>query len=251
MWWLRPQSQCWYGEVMWGGCWHCWPDWRQLYDTDFAKLLVSLPFYCVSTEKVFTTLHVNWVVNINNKISLTNKTNLSGKFELPFLCDTVLLVSLPHIHWKGNMFSKRTTEVFIFDLVCTEQHIPAPWGYPWWRGPARWWWWWWRCSAWMEGMAWLRFRLGQRPHHNRLSLWRITSIWSSSPSRRTSRPPRIAISATGSLRMLRRVPFEALVHFFLKSLENSSILHETTEILQNCYGSCLALLPLLPNFIIS
>ena len=158
MWWLRPQSQCWYGEVMWGGCWHCWPDWRQLYDTDFAKLLVSLPFYCVSTEKVFTTLHVNWVVNINNKISLTNR---------------------------------------------------------------------------------------QRPHHNRLSLWRITSIWSSSPSRRTSRPPRIAISATGSLRMLRRVPFEALVHFFLKSLENSSILHETTEILQNCYGRCLALLPLL------
>ena len=94
-------------------------------------------------------------------------------------------------------------------------------------------------------MAWLRFRLGQRPHHNRLSLWRITSIWSSSPSRRTSRPPRIAISATGSLRMLRRVPFEALVHFFLKSLENSSILHETTEILQNWYGSWLALLPLL------
>ena len=143
---------------MWGGCWHCWPDWRQLYDTDFAKLLVSLPFYCVSTEKVFTTLHVNWVVNINNKISLTNR---------------------------------------------------------------------------------------QRPHHNRLSLWRITSIWSSSPSRRTSRPPRIAISATGSLRMLRRVPFEALVHFFLKSLENSSILHETTEILQIWYRSCLALLPLL------
>ena len=48
--------------------------------------------------------------------------------------------------------------------------------------------------------------------------------------------------------MLRRVPFEALVHFFLKSLENNlktnSILHETTEILQNWYGSWLALLPL-------
>ena len=152
------RGACWHsGAAMWGGCWHCWPDWRQLCDTDFAKLLVSLPFYCVSTEKVFTTLHVNWVVNINNKISLTNR---------------------------------------------------------------------------------------QRPHHNRLSLWRITSIWSSSPSRRTSRPPRIAISATGSLRMLRRVPFEALVHFFLKSLENSSILHETTEILQIWYRSCLAPLPL-------
>ena len=47
--------------------------------------------------------------------------------QLKMVVAVAVLDELPVV---SIMFSKRTTEVFIFDLVCTEQHIPAPWGYP-------------------------------------------------------------------------------------------------------------------------